>query len=71
MVFAIRLVNPADGPLGEHPGWRGLALPGLQATLSPLVATMILGVLVSRLAPAHPLPGRGRLAATDRGRPAS
>jgi uncharacterized protein len=20
MVFAVRLINPADGPLGEHPG---------------------------------------------------
>ena len=47
MVFAVRLVNPADGALGEEPGWRGFALPGLQSTLSPLVATLILGVLVS------------------------
>src|ERR687894_881400 len=30
MVFAVRLVNPTDGPLGEHPGWNGVALPGLQ-----------------------------------------
>src|SRR5215203_2377071 len=29
-VFAVRLVNPTDGPLGEHPGWNGVALPGLQ-----------------------------------------
>jgi uncharacterized protein len=29
MVFAVRLVNPADGPLGEHPGWNGVALPGV------------------------------------------
>jgi hypothetical protein len=47
MVFAIRLVNPADGPLGEHPGWNGGALPGLQADRSPLVATMILAPLVA------------------------
>jgi hypothetical protein len=47
MVFAIRLVNPADGPLGEHPGWNGVALPGLQADRSPLVATMILAPLVA------------------------
>jgi membrane protease YdiL (CAAX protease family) len=47
MVFAVRLVNPADGALGEEPGWRGFALPGLQSTLSPLVSTLILGVLVS------------------------
>src|SRR5918997_5437857 len=42
MLFAVRLVNPADGPLGEHPGWNGVALPGLQATLSPLASTAIL-----------------------------
>src|SRR3712207_2788574 len=47
MLFAIRLVNPADGPLGEHPGWNGVALPGLQATYSPLVSTSILAVLVA------------------------
>jgi hypothetical protein len=46
-VFAIRLINPADGPLGEHPGWNGVALPGLQATYSPLVSTAILAVLVA------------------------
>ena len=47
MVFAIRLVNPLDGPLGEHPGWNGIALPGLQATYSPLLSTAILAVLVA------------------------
>jgi hypothetical protein len=47
LVFAVRLVNPADGPLGEHPGWNGVALPGLQADRSPLVATMILAPLVA------------------------
>jgi uncharacterized protein len=47
MAFAVRLVNPADGPLGEHPGWNGVALPGLQADRSPLVATMILAPLVA------------------------
>ena len=48
MVFAVRMVNPADGPLGEHPGWNGVALPGLQgAGYSPLLATMILASLVS------------------------
>jgi uncharacterized protein len=48
LVFAVRLVNPGDGALGEEPGWRGFALPGLQgSSLSPLVSTMILGVLVS------------------------
>jgi hypothetical protein len=47
MVFAVRLVNPADGPLGEHPGWNGVVLPGLQADRSPLLATMILAPLVA------------------------
>ena len=26
LVFAVRLINPLDGPLGEEPGWRGFAL---------------------------------------------
>jgi membrane protease YdiL (CAAX protease family) len=47
LMFAVRLVNPGDGPLGEEPGWRGFALPGLQGTLSPLVSTLILGVAVT------------------------
>jgi uncharacterized protein len=47
IVFAVRLINPMDGPMGEEPGWRGFALPGLQSTLSPLVSTLILGVLVA------------------------
>src|ERR687897_828965 len=47
MMFAIRLINPGDGALGEEPGWRGVALPGLQSTLSPLVSTLILGVAVT------------------------
>src|SRR5215204_4307159 len=48
MVFAVRMVNPADGPLGEHPGWNGVALPGLQGFgYSPLVATAILAPLVA------------------------
>jgi len=47
VVFAVRLVNPADGPLGEHPGWNGVALPGLQSSRSPLVSASILGVLVA------------------------
>jgi uncharacterized protein len=47
MVFAIRLVNPGDGALGEEPGWRGFALPGLQTTRSPLPTTLILAVLIT------------------------
>ena len=47
LVFGIRMVNPMDGPLGEEPGWRGFALPGLQITRSPLIATTILALLVT------------------------
>jgi uncharacterized protein len=48
LVFGTKLINPADGPLGEEPGWRGFALPGLQGSgYSPLVSTLILGALVT------------------------
>ena len=47
LVFAVRLVNPTDGPLGEEPGWRGFAQPGLQARWSPLLSTAVLAVLVA------------------------
>jgi membrane protease YdiL (CAAX protease family) len=47
LAFLIRLVNPTDGPLGEEPGWRGFALPGMQARLSPLVSTAILAVVIT------------------------
>jgi len=47
MVFAVRLINPLEGPMGEEPGWRGLALPGLQNGRSPLVATLILAPLIA------------------------
>jgi uncharacterized protein len=45
-VFAVRLINPLEGPMGEEPGWRGFALPHLQAGRSPLLATLILALLV-------------------------
>ncbi len=47
MVFAVRLINPLDGPMGEEPGWRGFALPGLQTSRSPLVAALILAPLIA------------------------
>ena len=47
VAFLVRLVNPTDGPLGEEPGWRGFALPGLQSRYSPLLATTILALLVA------------------------
>jgi uncharacterized protein len=47
LVFALRMINPLDAALGEEPGWRGYALPRLQADRSPLAATFILGLLVA------------------------
>lgn len=41
------LYNVAYSSLSEEPGWRGFALPRLQAKFSPLVASLILGVLWS------------------------
>jgi membrane protease YdiL (CAAX protease family) len=47
LAFALRLINPADGPVAEEPGWRAFALPRLQAGRSPLVASLILALLVT------------------------
>jgi uncharacterized protein len=44
LIFGVRLINPVNGPAGEEPGWRGFALPGLQATRSPLFSTAIVAV---------------------------
>ena len=46
-LFFLRLINPVDGPMGEEPGWRGFALPRLQANRSPLMASLILGLIVA------------------------
>jgi len=34
-----------DAGLGEEPGWRGFALPGLEAVHTPVVATAVVGIL--------------------------
>ncbi len=47
LMFLLRVVNPTDGPLGEEPGWRGFALPGMQSRLSPLATTAILAVVIT------------------------
>jgi len=47
LVAAIRIIDPTDGPMGEEPGFRGYAVPQLQARLSPLVSGVVLGVLVA------------------------
>ena len=39
------IVGVITGPLWEEPGWRGFALPRLQAQYGPLVGTLILAVL--------------------------
>jgi len=45
--FALRLVNPLDGPMLEELGWRGFAQPRLQKRFSPLTANLILAALVT------------------------
>jgi uncharacterized protein len=45
--FAIALLIPGLGGAWEEPGWRGFALPRLQAGRSALFAALILGVLIA------------------------
>jgi len=45
MVIFFFLYNLIYGGLSEEPGWRGFALPRLQARFSPLVSSLILGVI--------------------------
>jgi len=46
-VFALRFVDPLNGPLGEEPGWRAYAVPHLQQLWTPLRSAAILGALVA------------------------
>jgi membrane protease YdiL (CAAX protease family) len=46
-IFAGLLLSPFSGALGEEPGWRGIALPRLLASRSPLAASLLLGALVA------------------------
>lgn len=45
--FAVRLVNPLDGPMGEEPGWRGYALPELRRRRTLLESAVALGLAVA------------------------
>lgn len=45
--FAVRPVDPLDGPLDEDPRFRGCALPLLQVSRPPLVAAAIPGAVVA------------------------
>jgi membrane protease YdiL (CAAX protease family) len=45
MAILFFLYNLIYSGLSEEPGWRGFALPRLQAKFSPLISSLILGVL--------------------------
>jgi membrane protease YdiL (CAAX protease family) len=45
--FLLLLLSPLSGSMGEEPGWRGFALPRLLSLRSPLVASLVLGVLAA------------------------
>ncbi len=46
-LFVLFPMAMVDAPLGEEPGWRGYALPRFPVGRSPLVNTLLLGVLIA------------------------
>ena len=47
LLFGFYLINPLGGAFGEEPGWRGCALPYLQARRPALASAVVLGLLVA------------------------
>jgi membrane protease YdiL (CAAX protease family) len=47
LAFALGMVNPLEGRLGEEPGWRGFAQPRFQSRWSPLASAAVLGLLIT------------------------
>ena len=44
-LFALAMLFPLQGTMGEEPGWRGFAMPRLLSAHSPLATSLVLGVL--------------------------